>query len=93
MQGYSSEAGAVRRGKGEVDEGCDPAGRPDQSWRQGRCGERAGEVMEGRSPGGGRVRLPEAGHSNCVIAEGDPAVLLDGVPVAFEGTGRVAGRR
>ena len=28
---------------------------------------------------------PKKGHSNCVIAEGDPAVLLDGVPVAFEG--------
>ena len=28
---------------------------------------------------------PLKGHLNCVIAEGDPAVLLDGVPVAFEG--------
>lgn len=28
---------------------------------------------------------PIKGHSLCVIAEGDPAVLLGGVPVAFEG--------
>jgi uncharacterized Zn-binding protein involved in type VI secretion len=28
---------------------------------------------------------PISGHTACVIAEGDPRVLLDGVPVAFEG--------
>lgn len=28
---------------------------------------------------------PINGHSPCVIAEGDPKVLLGGVPVAFEG--------
>lgn len=28
---------------------------------------------------------PIKGHSPCVIAEGDSNVLLDGVPVAFEG--------
>ncbi len=28
---------------------------------------------------------PKRGHTNCVIAEGDPKVLIDGVPVAFEG--------
>jgi len=28
---------------------------------------------------------PISGHSSCVIAEGDPAVLIAGVPVAFEG--------
>ena len=28
---------------------------------------------------------PLKGHENCVIVEGDPAVLIDGVPVAFEG--------
>lgn len=28
---------------------------------------------------------PISGHTVCVIAEGDPKVLLDGVPVAFEG--------
>ena len=28
---------------------------------------------------------PLNGHSACVIAEGDPAVLIAGVPVAFEG--------
>ena len=25
------------------------------------------------------------GHQNCKIAEGDPNVLIDGVPVAFQG--------
>lgn len=34
---------------------------------------------------GDACRCPIKGHSPCVIAEGDPAVLLDGVPVAFEG--------
>jgi len=28
---------------------------------------------------------PISGHAACVIAEGDPKVLLGGVPVAFEG--------
>jgi uncharacterized Zn-binding protein involved in type VI secretion len=28
---------------------------------------------------------PKRGHRNCTIAEGDPDVLLDGIPVAFEG--------
>lgn len=28
---------------------------------------------------------PLNGHSSCVIAEGDSAVLIAGVPVAFEG--------
>ena len=28
---------------------------------------------------------PVRGHVRCVIAEGDPQVLIDGVPVAFEG--------
>jgi len=28
---------------------------------------------------------PIKGHQICVIAEGDPKVLIDGVPVAFEG--------
>jgi uncharacterized Zn-binding protein involved in type VI secretion len=28
---------------------------------------------------------PLNGHSPCVIAEGDPEVLIAGVPVAFEG--------
>lgn len=28
---------------------------------------------------------PIPGHGNCAIAEGDPAVLMDGIPVAFEG--------
>ena len=28
---------------------------------------------------------PIGGHSPCVIAEGDPMVLLGGIPVAFEG--------
>lgn len=28
---------------------------------------------------------PISGHAPCVIAEGDPMVLLGGVPVAFDG--------
>jgi uncharacterized Zn-binding protein involved in type VI secretion len=28
---------------------------------------------------------PIKGHVRCVIAEGDPQVLIDGVPVAFDG--------
>ena len=28
---------------------------------------------------------PGKGHVRCTIAEGDPKVLIDGVPVAFEG--------
>lgn len=28
---------------------------------------------------------PINGHSPCIIAEGDPTVLIAGVPVAFEG--------
>ena len=46
----------------------------------------AGEVM-GRPVArkGDACVCPKLGHSDCVIAEGDPAVLLDGVPVAFEG--------
>lgn len=34
---------------------------------------------------GDRCTCPLKGHSGCVIAEGDPAVLIDGRPVAFEG--------
>ena len=34
---------------------------------------------------GDRCSCPQHGHQNCVIAEGDPKVLIDGVPVAFEG--------
>lgn len=34
---------------------------------------------------GDRCICPIQGHQNCFIAEGDPDVLLDGVPVAFDG--------
>lgn len=34
---------------------------------------------------GDRCSCPLPGHGDCVIAEGDPEVLIDGVPVAFEG--------
>jgi uncharacterized Zn-binding protein involved in type VI secretion len=34
---------------------------------------------------GDRCSCPQRGHGNCVIAEGDPKVLIDGVPVAVEG--------
>jgi uncharacterized Zn-binding protein involved in type VI secretion len=34
---------------------------------------------------GDRCICPIQGHRDCVIAEGDPDVLIDGIPVAFEG--------
>ncbi len=34
---------------------------------------------------GDQVTCPKQGHSNCVIAEGDPEWLVDGRPVALEG--------
>lgn len=34
---------------------------------------------------GDRCTCPLRGHDNCVIAEGDPKVLIDGIPVAFDG--------
>jgi uncharacterized Zn-binding protein involved in type VI secretion len=34
---------------------------------------------------GDSCSCPQRGHDNCVIAEGDPKVLIDGVPVAFDG--------
>ena len=34
---------------------------------------------------GDRCLCPIRGHESCVIVEGDPKVLIDGVPVAFEG--------
>lgn len=34
---------------------------------------------------GDAVTCPKQGHSNCVIAEGDPEWLVDGKPVALEG--------
>jgi len=34
---------------------------------------------------GDRCFCPLKGHEACFIAEGDPNVLIDGVPVAFEG--------
>ena len=34
---------------------------------------------------GDRCVCPLPGHSVCIIAEGDPKVLIDGVPVAFDG--------
>lgn len=34
---------------------------------------------------GDRCACPIQGHQVCVIAEGDPKVTIDGVPVAFEG--------
>jgi len=34
---------------------------------------------------GDQCICPIKGHSNCKIAEGDPKVSIDGVPVAFEG--------
>jgi uncharacterized Zn-binding protein involved in type VI secretion len=34
---------------------------------------------------GDRCICPLPGHTVCIIAEGDPKVTIDGVPVAFEG--------
>lgn len=34
---------------------------------------------------GDACSCPVGGHARCVIAEGDPMVLVDGIPVAFEG--------
>lgn len=34
---------------------------------------------------GDKCSCPHRGHDNCVIAEGDQDVTIDGVPVAFEG--------
>ncbi|MBB3224677.1 PAAR domain-containing protein [Pseudoduganella umbonata] len=34
---------------------------------------------------GDRCLCPLPGHTVCLIAEGDPNVTIDGVPVAFEG--------
>lgn len=34
---------------------------------------------------GDRCSCPQRGHDNCVIAEGDPMVLIQGIPVAFQG--------
>ena len=34
---------------------------------------------------GDRCSCPRRGHHQCVIAEGDPDVTIDGIPVAFDG--------
>lgn len=34
---------------------------------------------------GDACTCPIKGHGNCTIVEGDPAFLVDGVPIAFEG--------
>jgi uncharacterized Zn-binding protein involved in type VI secretion len=42
---------------------------------------------------GDRCLCPIRGHDNCVIAEGDSHVMIDGVPVAFEGHATSCGAR
>ena len=42
---------------------------------------------------GDRCLCPIKGHENCVIMEGDPDVLIDGVPVAFDGHATSCGAR
>lgn len=42
---------------------------------------------------GDSCSCPLPGHSGCLIAEGDPKVLIDGVPVAFEGHATTCGAR
>ena len=34
---------------------------------------------------GDQCACPKTGHDGCVIAEGDPNFVVDGLPVAFEG--------
>ncbi len=34
---------------------------------------------------GDAVSCPKKGHRNCTIVQGDPEVVIDGVPVAFDG--------
>jgi len=34
---------------------------------------------------GDKCTCPKRGHNNCVIAEGDTAWTIDGIPVALEG--------
>ena len=34
---------------------------------------------------GDHCSCPQRGHDVCFIAEGDPKVLIEGIPVAFEG--------
>lgn len=34
---------------------------------------------------GDSCSCPHHGHDACTIAEGDPKVLIDGIPVAFQG--------
>jgi uncharacterized Zn-binding protein involved in type VI secretion len=34
---------------------------------------------------GDKCSCPHRGHGDCTIDEGDPDVLIDGIPVAFEG--------
>ena len=42
---------------------------------------------------GDRCCCPIQGHQTCVIAEGDPKVTIDGIPVAFDGHATSCGTR
>lgn len=42
---------------------------------------------------GDSCSCPRPGHTNCLIAEGDPKVLIDGIPVAFEGHATTCGAK
>lgn len=42
---------------------------------------------------GDRCCCPIQGHQVCVIAEGDPTVTVDGIPVAFDGHATSCGAR
>lgn len=42
---------------------------------------------------GDRCFCPIQGHQACVIAEGDPKVTIDGIPVAFDGHATSCGAR
>ncbi|MBU9217320.1 PAAR domain-containing protein [Burkholderia gladioli] len=63
--------------------------------RIGDATSHGGKVVTGRNTStvmgravacvGDRCTCPMSGHEHCVIVEGDPQVLIDGVAVAFDG--------
>ncbi len=63
--------------------------------RVGDATSHGGQVITGASTSkvmdravarqGDQCTCPIQGHQNCVIAEGDPAFIVDGKPAAFDG--------
>ncbi|CAB3777882.1 hypothetical protein LMG28688_00460 [Paraburkholderia caffeinitolerans] len=51
-----------------------------------KAGSEVGTVMRRAvARKGDRCTCPIEGHQDCVIAEGDPAFMIDGKPAAFDG--------